>query len=192
MGGAIGFMGSAVSAAGTIAGGAAANAAAQAQAAGLEFRAEQEEMAADEARAIGYRQAWEKRREGRIVDSRIQAVAASSGGGATDPTVLNIQGNAAAEAEYHAATRGYAGENRARGLEDQAYATRMTAQATRDAGSAQQQAAMLGAAGTVIGSAGSAFSKFGGGGTPAAATAGAPVAFDPLQYNKRNPLFGWG
>ena len=149
--------GSAVSAMGTIAGGRAAQQAGQAQQQSLEFRAKQEEMAAQESRASQQKVALERRREGTLLQSKLQARAAASGGGASDPTVVNLAEDIAGRTEYAALTEMYKGENRARGLEDQAIGSRMTGAAALAEGNMKRKAANLSAIGTIIGGAGSMF-----------------------------------
>lgn len=78
-------------AAGTIAQGNAQYAAAKAEQKNLN------QMAAEEV-AVSSRNAAAKEREAKLLQSRGQAVAAASGGGATDPTVLDIVGGIARDA----------------------------------------------------------------------------------------------
>lgn len=157
------MIGSAVSAMGTIAGGKSAQQAGQAQQQSLEFRAAQEEMQAQESRAAGQRSAQEHRREGVLLQSKLQARAAASGGGASDPTVVNLAEDIAGRSEYGALMEMYKGENRARGLDDQAVGTRMTGAAALAEGNAKRKAANLSAIGTIIGGAGSMFRTASGG-----------------------------
>jgi len=176
------LVGAAVSAMGTIAAGNAAQQAAQAQAQALNFRAKQEDMAAAEARAAAQRQAIEKRQQGILAQSQLQARAAASGGSATDAGILALEKEVVGQREYLALTETYKGENRARGLEDQATISRMSAQAALAEGEARKQASMFSAFGTLIGGAGSAFSAYKG--LPmASATPGNPLSLDPYLYN---------
>lgn len=152
--------GSAVQAAGTIMGG---NAAADAGNRGQQaqnFKAQQEDMAAVESRAIAQRSALEKKRETGLVLSKLQANAAASGGGADDSTVLGLASGIAGRGEYESLLEMYKGENRARGLEDQAIASRMTGEALKAEGEAKKKASYFSAAGTLIGGAGSAFKTY--------------------------------
>src|SRR4051812_8366945 len=87
--------GGALSAAGTLMGGSAAADAGQAQQQAQYFKAAQEEQAAQESRAGAQRVALDKAREGRLLQSKLQAGAAASGGGAADPTILNLAGGIA-------------------------------------------------------------------------------------------------
>ena len=52
--------------------------------------------------AIAQRKAMESRRQKDLVLSRQRAVAAASGGGATDPTVMSIMGQTEKQGEYNA------------------------------------------------------------------------------------------
>ena len=94
-----------------------------------DFEAKQQEMAGNEAFASSQRDAEEKRKEAWLVQSRQQALAASSGAGATDPTIVQLMEDTAGQGEYNAQTAQYVGENRKRGLFDSAMGTRMTGQA---------------------------------------------------------------
>lgn len=154
--------GSAVSAMGTIAGGNAAKAAGLAGQQAQEFKAKQEEQAAQESRAVSQRAALDKRRQGDLALSTLQARAAASGGGAADPGVLTLAGDIAGRGEYEALFDMYKGENRARGLIDQAAGSRLTGEALRAEGEAKKRASRFSALGTIIGGVGSAASQFGG------------------------------
>lgn len=58
----------------------------------------------------------------KVVQSRALALAASSGGSATDPTVLAIMGGLAGRGEYNKQMAQYNGDERARSMYDQANA----------------------------------------------------------------------
>ncbi len=142
-------------------------------AAALGFKATQEDQAAQESRAVAQRAALEKGRQTNLVLSNLQANAAASGGGATDPGVAAIAGRIAGRGEYESLTDMYSGENKARGLMDQAAGDRfsaatgttganMAADASIAAGNAKQNASYLSAAGTLIGGAGSAYRTYKG------------------------------
>lgn len=157
---AITVAGAALSAGGTLVGGAASAAAGKsAQQAGY-FRATQEEQAAQESRAAAQRAALEKKRETGLIQSKLQARAAASGGGADDPGVLDLAGDIAGRGEYEALTEMYRGENRARGLEDAAIGSRMSGDAALAEGKAKQTASYFSAAGTLVGGAGSAYRTY--------------------------------
>ncbi len=114
--------------------------------------AKQLQYRAGQTRASAQRAAGEERRDARYLSSRARAVAAASGAGASDPTVVNLLADIEAEGEYNALARMYEGEESARG--DQ-YAAR----ARRSEGNAAMNAAYFG----MVGRAGSTFAtKYGG------------------------------
>lgn len=158
--------GGVVSAMGTIAAGDAAADAGRRSQQAQEFRAKQEDMAANESRAAAQRAALEKQREGVLLGSKLQARAAAQGGGADDPTIVTLGEDIAGRSEYAALTDIYKGENRARGLEDQAIGDRYTGQSLVAEGEAKQRASKLSALGTIIGAAGS-MARMGSGNLPA-------------------------
>ena len=136
-------IGSIVQAAGSIASGIAANNAAQEEARQLEARGK-EEFAASQ------REALERRREGEVVNSRAQAIAAASGAGADAPTIVRLMSDTAGQAEFNAQTDLYGGRQRRAGLRD-------SARARRAEGQASLMGSFFDAAGTAIG----AGSKYG-------------------------------
>ena len=94
----------------SIMGGNSANNSAQSEAQQLEYQAGQH-------RAASQRQAEEQRRQARLANSRLQAVA---GGGGGDVSVVNLAADIAGEGELRALTSIYEGEDRAIGMELQA------------------------------------------------------------------------
>ena len=151
------FAGTAVSAMGTIAGGRAAEQAGIVQQQAMEFRAKQEEIAANQARAEAQRVAIDKRREGTLLTSKLVARAAASGGAVDDPGTLDLAGDIGARSEYAALLESFKGENRARGLEDSAVADRYSGMAALAEGQAKRQASTYSAFGTIIQGGGSIF-----------------------------------
>lgn len=152
--------GGGLSATGTLAGGkAAADAGVRGQQSAY-FTAAQQKQAATEALAVGQRSAFEKSRETGLLESKLQARAAASGGGATDPGVVGLAGDIAQRGAYEGLMEMAKGENKARGLLDAALASRMTGDAALAEGQAKRRAAMLSAAGTIIGTAGSMFGTY--------------------------------
>ncbi len=121
------------------------------------FEAKQLEAQGKEEFAASQREALERRREGRLANSRAQAIAAGSGAGAgTDaPTILKIMGGITRRAEYGAQAAMFGGENRRSGLYAQAGATRRT-------GRAQRRGAELSAMGTMFSGISSAFTSVAG------------------------------
>lgn len=150
----------AVQAAGTLMGGNAAADAGKSQQQAQYFKAAQEEQGAQESRAASQRVALDKGREARLLNSTLQANAAASGGGASDPTILNLAGNIAGRGEYDSLMAMFTSENRARGLEDAAMGSRMSGDAAKAEGEARRKASYLSAAGTIIGAGGSAYRTY--------------------------------
>lgn len=87
---------------------------------GASSNARQFRYQAGQTRATSQRAAAEERRRARLLDSRARAVAAKSGAGVSDPTVVNLRGDISAEGEYRALTRMYEGETEAGSMEAQA------------------------------------------------------------------------
>lgn len=117
MAAALAIIGPIVSAAGSLVGGVMANNQAKAQAEAMEIEAGQR-------RASAQREAEQRRKEANLVLSRQQAVAAASGGGATDSTVLDLMARTGGQGELNAQWAQYQGKEEGRGLENQAAMTR--------------------------------------------------------------------
>lgn len=81
--------------------------------------------AATEEVAAGQRARFEKDAETRQVLSSQRALAASSGAGATAPTILDIMGDTAERGKYLADMETYKAESRAAGLKDKANAAEL-------------------------------------------------------------------
>ena len=77
------------------------------------------------------------------IQSRALALAAASGAGVTNPTVLNILADIEAEGEYRSLTQLYTGEDEARGMEAQAKSLRRTGSALARAGKIKAIATIL-------------------------------------------------
>lgn len=127
---------------------------ANAKAADLRLQAAQLETQAGLKRATSQREAIDQKRQARLAFSRGLAVAAASGGGADDPTVVNTLAGIEGEGEYRALTALYNGEETARGMEAEAAAARRGASSVKKAG-------ILGAAGTVLSAGASMFDRYG-------------------------------
>jgi hypothetical protein len=147
LGDAISVGGALMNAQGTLAAGNTTREAAYADAAGMERQAGQ-------VRAQSQRTAAEDKRQGRLVQSRVQALAAASGAGAQDPTVLDIQGNIEQDSEYRALSDMYAGDTQAQSLED-------NARVTRKYGRNIQKASRTAATGTLLETGATLWDKYG-------------------------------
>ena len=139
--------GTAMSAGGSIIG-------ANSQAKGLKGAAAQYEAQAGMDRASSQRKAAEEKRQGRIQQSRVLALVAASGAGASDPSVINAMANMEGESEYAKNVALFEGESSARGYEAQAAMRRREAKAVRTAG-------LMEAAGTVLKSGMTMYDRFG-------------------------------
>lgn len=127
----------ALGAAGTIAQGVSAKNAA-------DYQADQQEAAGKEAFAASQREAIQKRKEAEIANSRAQAVAAASGAGASDPTIIKLMTDTAGQGELNAQGSLFQGEQQKRGLFDAAKGSRMS-------GNASLFGSFLGAGGEALG-----------------------------------------
>lgn len=88
-----------------------------------QFQADQMRQNAGQAQAASQRQAYNADIQTKLVMSRALAVAAASGGGASDPTVVNTMARIASEGAYRKAVALYQGDEAARRMEMQAQAT---------------------------------------------------------------------
>lgn len=147
LGDAIGVAGSLMNAQSTIAAGNTTREAAYADAAAMERQA-------GRVRAQGQRAAIEDKRQGRLVQSRIQALAAASGAGAQDPTVVKLQGDIEGESEYRALSDLYTGDTQADTLVEDARNTRRYG---RNVAKAYNTAAM----GTILSTGATLWDKYG-------------------------------
>jgi hypothetical protein len=132
------------------------------------FQADQLDYNAGQSKAAAQRNAFEERRKARLVSSRAQAVAAASGSGASDPTVLNIMGDITRQGEYNALTALYNGDV-------QAHDQRFAAQTRRASGAMAQSAADTQALSTVLSGAASLYDRYGDQGVPKKKTAGRKI-----------------
>ncbi len=85
-------------------------------------------------RASSQRAAIDEKRQARLLASRGLAVAAASGGGADDPSVVNALAGIEGEGEYRALTALYNGDQTASGMEADAAAKRRGAKSVKTAG----------------------------------------------------------
>lgn len=121
----IGALGTAISAAGTVAAGAA-------EKQNQDFIAKQEEMKAKEEFAASQRDAQQQKKEAQLALSRQQALAASSGGGAgaDAPTIVKLMSDTAGQGQLNAASSLYGGQQRQAGLMDSAKGRRASGRAS--------------------------------------------------------------
>lgn len=103
----------------------------KAQAAALEYEAQQHERKAKEEIAAAQREALDKRHETELVLSKQKAIAAASGGGLITPSVIDIFEETATRGAYHEGAIRYGGKSRAAGERDAAAANRLKADAAK-------------------------------------------------------------
>lgn len=139
------------------------------------------QMAAQE-RAAASREASAKSKEGRIAQSRLQSVSAASGGGATDPTVLDLAGDISKEANVQSREIMRQGLEKGQMLE---YKGRVGV----DMAKAQSRMTILGGVGNMIGGVaeslggvGDAFSKYG---------RGMPIGSTQYADNSQSSVPAW-
>lgn len=145
----------AISVGGSVLEGRAQTAAGKAQQQESNIEGAQLDQQAGQERAAAQRQAIEERRKARFAISRNQAVSAASGAGATDPTVLQLEGDITGEGEYNALTALYEGDDRARYLKSQGAATRFQGRSTAAAGKTSSTGTYFKAGSSLLSTAGS-------------------------------------
>ena len=119
----------------------------EAQQQAAKYQAKQEQAAAGQAAAIAEREAAVKQQKGDVLQSRLRAVAAASGAGATDPTVLDLSSQLDANTEYDVASSLYEGQSRSLAFQNQARMTRYEGQQAATAGVVRGTSSILGTAG---------------------------------------------
>lgn len=141
--------------------GRAARAAAEQRKVGAQFQAEQYEQQAQVTIALSQRAAEEEERQGRFQASRSLAVAAASGGGVTDPTVVNLIANTKGEAHYRAAVDLYQGESKARSLRLAALSNNLTSDWDQEGGARTEEQYDIASLGTIAKGGASLYAKYG-------------------------------
>jgi hypothetical protein len=151
-----------------------AGAAAQAKYIKAQAQAEQQQlgMQAAEERAVGTRRAQDKVREGSLLLSRQQAVAAASGAGATDPTVLELAGTLKRDTNVQSREFARQGLEKAQMLEYQGRVGNELAKAQAGMTILGGIGNTISAVGEAIGGFGDAYAKYGRG-MPTSASLGA-------------------
>lgn len=133
----------------------------QRQANAYRFKAAQETVNAGQAQGAGQLDAQEQRRQGALIQSRALALAAASGGGTTDPTVVNVIKNIAGEASYRSSVALYGGEEKARQLRMAAAADTFNAGIVESDAHLKADAYKRGATSALLKGAGGLFAKYG-------------------------------
>lgn len=138
------------------------------------FEAEQAKINAGQAIAASQREAANTDLQTRLVQSRALALAAA-GGGASDPSVINLLARTAGEGVYQRGIALYQGEEKARQFRMAAAAKNYEGAVALEGAQAQAGAYRTRATSSLLSGAGSAlsmFTRYGGGGPGAAAAAG--------------------
>ena len=128
-----------------------------------DYNAAQMEVNAGQAIAASQRDSLETKRLADITQSRAIAVAAASGAGTSDPTVINLMARNAGEGAYHASVALYQGEDTARKLRAGAASERYSGAVAAALGRSAEKASYFGMAGSLF-QGGSMLSRYGGGG----------------------------
>lgn len=153
--------GTALSAYGAYQQGQAADAAGKAAQVSADYQAKQMAVNAGQERAAAQRKAFEERRRGTLAQSKAQAVAAASGGGSLDPSIVDIMGDLEGEAQYNSNVALYEGEERARDLETGASIKRYEGAQARAAGKYEKRASTIKAAGSLLSGGSTLLDKYG-------------------------------
>lgn len=126
-----------------------------------QFEAEQMEQQAGQTIAASQRTALDQRRQANLLASRALALAAASGGGASDPTVVRIIAGIKGEGAYRSAVSLYRGEEEARKLNLGAQGKRYEGATAEEAGLKQGASYDALATAALFDSAGSLAGKYG-------------------------------
>lgn len=126
-----------------------------------QFNARQAERDGATAIAVSHRQAAEERRQANLVASRALAVAAASGAGVSDPTVMRLISSARGEGAYRASVALYEGAARDRQLRLDAVLGRVSGFQAESAGAREAEGAAFATAGTGLRGVGSLYAKYG-------------------------------
>lgn len=117
-----------------------------------DFQSNQLRVNAGQAQASAQREAISIDRETQLHASRALAVAASSGGGASDPTVVNLLAQGAADGAYRKAVALYEGDDQARSLNLQAQGVDTGAAIAQAQSKSRQRAMLIDSAASAAGS----------------------------------------
>jgi hypothetical protein len=133
-----------------------------------EFEAQQLDINAGQAVAASQRTAYFEDQKGDLMLSRLKALSAASGAGATDPTVLNLQAGLMQQKAYNLASALYGGEDKARSMRMEASSKRYQAdlgladaEETKSASKLSAAASLLSGGAKLYSSYPSMFEKYG-------------------------------
>lgn len=145
----------------------------------LDAQAAQLEINAGQQVAAGQRSAMEDQRQARLAQSRALAIAAASGGGASDPTIINLMAKLAGEGSYRSMVDIYQGQEKARTMNDQARMDRYSGQVAMTDAETAAQAKRAEMIPTLLSGAATMYSRFGEKSDPAKKGFGDTVGTDP-------------
>lgn len=111
--------------------------------------------------ASAQRDMLEQRRQARLLESRALAVAAASGAGASDTTVVNIINDIAAEGAYRSSLALFEGQERARQLRAGAEVRREGGDLQAEYGAQTAKAYEIGSVASLFSGAGSLYARYG-------------------------------
>lgn len=131
--------------------------------AGKESEAQQMLVNAGQARATSQRKALGQKKQTSRIQSALQARAAASGGGALDPTVMDLVGDIAQEGDYRRRVALYEGDDATRTYQSAANLRRWEGEQAVRAGEIKRRSANMSAGATLLSGIGAAtaFSKWG-------------------------------
>lgn len=129
-----------------------------------QFQAAQLRQNADQSVAAAQHSAADIQRDTDYITSRALAIAGASGGGAADPTVINLIAKTAGESAYRQSLALYAGTDKARQQNLQADATTYSGEMNLAGAKNVNVASNIAAASTLMKSGASLYSRYGGGG----------------------------
>lgn len=157
--------GTALSAKGARDAGAAERVAGERRQAAAAFEAEQLRQKAGQEIAASQRAALEETRKADLVQSRAIALAAASGAGVSDPTVVSLLARNKGEGAYRAAVALYEGEDRARTLRLNAQTRDYEGRGALEAGLAREAASRTAGTASMLRGASSLYDRYGRGGS---------------------------
>lgn len=172
---ALSIFGSITQAAGARQAGQAARDNAERQRVAAQFTAAQLEQQAGQSIAASQRQAAEQTRQATLLKSRALALAAASGAGASDPTIVNLMSRISGEGAYRSAVALYQGEEQARQSRLKAAGAIYEGDAAVAGGIDRQNAYNTSATASLLSGAGSLFARYGMGGPGKDAGSTSPV-----------------
>lgn len=157
-----------------------------------EFEAQQLDQQAGQAIAAAQRTLFSEGRQGKLVQSRAIALAAASGGSASDPTVVKIVSGIASESAYRQNLAMYQGEEKARQLHIAAAADRMSGEIDAAASLASGRAIETETTGRILGTGASMYARYGYGSPATNPNYTAEGTFSPYYTGgtPANPSYG--